>query len=101
MEKYHNDLQAKGSQAAKDLTTGELNFISDVLDDDSKNHHAWQYRRWIITHLTVPSEHELNFTEELIMNDLHNNSAWNHRYVVVVHDIGLTPSVFERVRLPR
>lgn len=29
--------------------SGELEFTADILDMDSKNYHAWQYRQWVLT----------------------------------------------------
>lgn len=26
----------------------ELEFIADILNQDAKNYHAWQYRQWVI-----------------------------------------------------
>lgn len=29
--------------------SGELEFIASILEMDSKNYHAWQYRQWVLT----------------------------------------------------
>lgn len=77
----------------------ELAFTDRVISDDSKNYHAWQHRRWAVTHFKMPADGELQYTEALIQQDVYNNSAWSHRFGVVTQDEGLTPSVLERVSL--
>ncbi|GAA42010.2 protein farnesyltransferase/ geranylgeranyltransferase type-1 subunit alpha [Clonorchis sinensis] len=74
----------------------ELDFTDTVISDDSKNYHAWQYRRWVVTYFGMPSAGELQYTDRLIQEDMYNNSAWNHRFVVVTKDEGLTPPVLQR-----
>ncbi|OON17980.1 protein prenyltransferase alpha subunit repeat-containing domain protein, partial [Opisthorchis viverrini] len=74
----------------------ELDFTDTVISDDSKNYHAWQYRRWVVTYFGMPSAGELQYTNRLIQEDMYNNSAWNHRFVVVTKDEGLTPPVLQR-----
>lgn len=32
-----------------DDPSSELEFTADILDMDSKNYHAWQYRQWVLT----------------------------------------------------
>lgn len=32
----------------EDFAMSELEYIAEVLDQDSKNYHAWSYRQWII-----------------------------------------------------
>lgn len=32
-----------------DDPSNELEFTADILDMDSKNYHAWQYRQWVLT----------------------------------------------------
>ncbi|RUS29725.1 hypothetical protein BC938DRAFT_480314 [Jimgerdemannia flammicorona] len=60
----------------------ELPFIAYILEEDSKNYHAWSYRQWVITRFDLWSG-ELPYLDELLIIDVRNNSAWNHRYFVV------------------
>lgn len=32
--------------------SSELEFTADILDMDTKNYHAWQYRQWVLTTFT-------------------------------------------------
>lgn len=36
------------STLAKKFFTLELEYIADVLDEDSKNYHAWSHRQWLV-----------------------------------------------------
>eukprot|EP00531_Pseudo-nitzschia_arenysensis_P018731 CAMPEP_0116129334 /NCGR_PEP_ID=MMETSP0329-20121206/7871_1 /TAXON_ID=697910 /ORGANISM="Pseudo-nitzschia arenysensis, Strain B593" /LENGTH=336 /DNA_ID=CAMNT_0003623599 /DNA_START=264 /DNA_END=1274 /DNA_ORIENTATION=- len=80
---YHRRalLEAHGASA---FLREELEYISNVLDEDSKNYHAWSYRQWIL--MTVDDEaawaEELEFASTLIRQDIRNNSAWNQRWFV-------------------
>ena len=31
-----------------DFVDSELDYIATVLEEDSKNYHAWSYRQWIV-----------------------------------------------------
>ncbi|VDO03917.1 unnamed protein product [Rodentolepis nana] len=73
----------------------ELDLIREILNDDSKNYHAWQYRRWLVDFFGVPVKDELRFTELMFLDDTLNNSAWNHRFYTVIEE-GLNDSVFDR-----
>jgi len=59
-----------------------LSFVEDILEEDSKNYHAWGHRQWVLK--TFSSwEGELDFTARLLRQDVRNNSAWNQRYFVL------------------
>ncbi|KAM3187217.1 hypothetical protein ACTXT7_002709 [Hymenolepis weldensis] len=73
----------------------ELDLIREILNDDSKNYHAWQYRRWLVDFFGVPVKDELRFTELMLLDDALNNSAWNHRFYTVMEE-ELTDNVFDR-----
>lgn len=74
----------------------DLDLIREILNDDSKNYHAWQYRRWLVNFFGVPLKDELRFTEAMLVEDGLNNSAWNHRFYTVMEE-GLDENVFDRV----
>jgi protein farnesyltransferase/geranylgeranyltransferase type-1 subunit alpha len=63
----------------------ELKFITDALNQDSKNYHTWSYRQWLLAEFNLPElwEGELDYVQGLLDEDLRNNSAWHHRYFVV------------------
>ncbi|KAM7538754.1 hypothetical protein Aperf_G00000052087 [Anoplocephala perfoliata] len=73
----------------------ELELIREIFADDSKNYHAWQYRRWLVDFFGIPVKDELKFTELMLLEDSLNNSAWNHRFYTVMEE-GLTDIVFDR-----
>ena len=43
----------------------ELQFTQQILNKDSKNYHAWQYRQWVIKKFGLWGE-ELEFIKELL-----------------------------------
>lgn len=59
----------------------ELPIMNAMLEQDSKNHHVWLYRRWVAEKFQLYTE-ELKYTQKLIDYDLRNNSAWSHRHFV-------------------
>ena len=60
-----------------------------VLQDDSKNYHAWQHRQWVVRNYSL-WQGELGYVDKLLLKDLRNNSAWNHRYFVVANTDGFS-----------
>ncbi|KAF2832137.1 farnesyltransferas-like protein [Ophiobolus disseminans] len=64
---------------------GEPEFISTMLEQDSKNYHVWSYRQWLVKRFDLFNKpEELEWTADMIETDVRNNSAWNHRYYLVV-----------------
>ncbi|KAH7560228.1 hypothetical protein BM1_03862 [Bipolaris maydis] len=64
---------------------GEPEFISSMLELDSKNYHVWSYRQWLVERFDMfDKPEELEWTHGMIEQDVRNNSAWNHRYYLVV-----------------
>jgi protein farnesyltransferase/geranylgeranyltransferase type-1 subunit alpha len=63
----------------------ELAFISQALQEDSKNYHTWSYRQWLLAHFNDDElwSGELEFVNSMLATDLRNNSAWHHRFFVV------------------
>jgi geranylgeranyl transferase type-2 subunit alpha len=81
-----------GAEAAHKLWSGELQLINKMLHADSRNFHAWGYRRVVvlqIERLTLLSESEGNqkslaesefeYTTKMIKTNLSNFSAWHNR----------------------
>lgn len=60
----------------------ELPFINEVLDEDSKNYHAWSYRQWVVSRFNL-WDHELEYTANMLIFDVRNNSAWNYRFFIL------------------
>ncbi|KAH3916148.1 hypothetical protein HBI56_037380 [Parastagonospora nodorum] len=74
----HTIIDALGS------VEGEPEFISTMLEQDSKNYHVWSYRQWLVKRFDLfDKPEELEWTAEMIEADVRNNSAWNHRYYLV------------------
>jgi protein farnesyltransferase/geranylgeranyltransferase type-1 subunit alpha len=53
-----------------------------MLENDSKNYHAWSYRQYLIERHGL-WEYEIVDVHRLILNDVRNNSAWNQRFFVI------------------
>ncbi|KAG4093914.1 farnesyltransferase [Neocallimastix lanati (nom. inval.)] len=62
----------------------ELQFIYDMLINDSKNYHAWNYREWIVVHFNLWKD-ELMFCDTMLRDDDRNNAAWNYRYFIITN----------------
>lgn len=60
----------------------EVAFTSEMLDEDSKNYHAWSHRAWAIQQEPALAYAEFEVTAQLLAEDVRNNSAWSHRWVV-------------------
>lgn len=70
----------------KDLKE-ELNFITEVIQDNPKNYQVWQHRRCIVDFLKDPSD-ELAFTRSILRSDSKNYHAWQYRqYIVKNYDL--------------
>jgi len=59
----------------------ELAMVEKMLDRDSRNFHAWNYRRYVLASHPVPKtvEDELAYTEKKIQANFSNFSAWHQR----------------------
>lgn len=57
----------------------EMDFINRMIENDSKNYHAWSYRQWVIQKYQL-WDFEWVDVARLIAEDVRNNSAWNQRY---------------------
>ncbi|WWC62865.1 uncharacterized protein I303_105463 [Kwoniella dejecticola CBS 10117] len=60
---------------------GELKLVEKMLDADSRNFHAWDYRRYVLASLPVqrPLTDELKYTQSKIESNFSNFSAWHCR----------------------
>lgn len=72
------------AQTALQLWQGELALDGKMLALDSRNFHAWDYRRKIVGELERLSnksmvEHEFEYTTKMIQSNLSNFSAWHNR----------------------
>jgi geranylgeranyl transferase type-2 subunit alpha len=84
-----------GSEAARKLWSGELQLINKMLHADSRNFHAWSYRRFVVSQIErlTPApldattgeasqslaEAEFEYTTKMIKTNLSNFSAWHNR----------------------
>jgi geranylgeranyl transferase type-2 subunit alpha len=81
-----------GADAAHKLWSGELQLINKMLHADSRNFHAWGYRRVVVSQIerlatsletegTQKSltESEFEYTTKMIKTNLSNFSAWHNR----------------------
>lgn len=82
-----------GADAAHKLWSGELQLVNKMLHADSRNFHAWSYRRIVVSKIerlgsttkdTVdasPSlaQPEFDYTTKMIKTNLSNFSAWHNR----------------------
>jgi geranylgeranyl transferase type-2 subunit alpha len=82
-----------GADAARKLWAGELQLINKMLHADSRNFHAWGYRRFVVSQierlgsstseLTDASlslaQSEFDYTTKMIKTNLSNFSAWHNR----------------------
>ncbi|RDA86625.1 hypothetical protein CP532_1055 [Ophiocordyceps camponoti-leonardi (nom. inval.)] len=71
---------------ARAIWDKELLLISKLLFRDSRNFHAWAFRRHVVARLESTDlqgssmiEPEFDFTTRMIRRDLSNFSAWHHR----------------------
>lgn len=76
---------------AHKLWSGELILVGKMLNADSRNFHAWGYRRFVVAHLERLSpeasdalvESEFEYTTKMIKTNLSNFSAWHYRGQVI------------------
>jgi len=80
-----------GAEAAHKLWTGEMQLINKMLHADSRNFHAWSYRRIAVSQIDrlaqfatdaqarSLAESEFEYTTKMIKSNLSNFSAWHNR----------------------
>lgn len=83
---------SKASRQHRQFVVDRLNsaeredeFFREVMEEDSKNFHAWTFRQWLIKRFDLWNA-ELPFVEELLDEDIRNNSAWNQRFYVLTNN---------------
>lgn len=61
----------------------EYPIINAMLESDTKNHHVWSYRKWLVEKFKLFDDaKETQFIDNCLLLDLRNNSAWTHRFFV-------------------
>jgi geranylgeranyl transferase type-2 subunit alpha len=85
----------QGADVGRQLWSGELLLVNKMLGADSRNFHAWSYRRFVtaqIERLTPRTEgeaprsmteSEFEYTSSMIKSNLSNFSAWHHRSKII------------------
>jgi geranylgeranyl transferase type-2 subunit alpha len=80
-----------GADAGRKLWAGELQLVNKMLHADSRNFHAWSYRRVVVeqverlatsaqeTPAKSLTESEFDYTTKMIKTNLSNFSAWHNR----------------------
>jgi len=80
-----------GVNAGRKLWSGELQLVNKMLHADSRNFHAWSYRRIVVSQFERLSaaeegktpqtltESEFDYTTKMIKTNLSNFSAWHNR----------------------
>ncbi|TRM57599.1 hypothetical protein BD626DRAFT_514411 [Schizophyllum amplum] len=78
----------------QDYWNKELYLAERMLDADSRNFHAWNYRRYALENMPVsrPTMNEMDYTMQKIKSNFSNFSAWHHRSKVL-------PSLWESGQL--
>ncbi|THG23185.1 hypothetical protein TEA_018357 [Camellia sinensis var. sinensis] len=63
----------------------ELLLLGVFVKKDSRNFHAWNYRRFVAALKNRSDEEELHFTTDLINENFSNYSSWHNRSVILSH----------------
>lgn len=76
---YREYLEVPDSKA---FYVNERNLCAIVIEDDSKNFHAWSHLKWTVSRGSqfFDAADLLAFTASRITEDVRNNSAWGFRY---------------------
>jgi geranylgeranyl transferase type-2 subunit alpha len=84
-----------GTEAGRDLWSGELQLVNKMLNSDNRNFHAWSYRRIVVSRIErlgiaaegqttqTLTEPEFNYTTKMIKTNLSNFSAWHNRSTLI------------------
>lgn len=81
---------SKSPTQIQSLADSELEFMTEMFNEDAKNYHVWSYRQYLVRKLGLFNERELQSIEALLRQDVRNNSAWSHRFFVVFSDPSYT-----------
>ncbi|XP_072126109.1 geranylgeranyl transferase type-2 subunit alpha isoform X2 [Mobula birostris] len=57
----------------------ELELCAQCLQQDERNFHCWDYRRFVALRGAIPPNQELDFTHKLIGSNFSNYSSWHYR----------------------
>ncbi|CAJ2507465.1 Uu.00g086510.m01.CDS01 [Anthostomella pinea] len=69
------------------LAASERAFLTQMLEQDTKNYHVWSYRQYLVRKLGAFGDPaELRSIEALVDEDVRNNSAWSHRFFLAFSD---------------
>ncbi|KAL7625298.1 Rab geranylgeranyltransferase [Parahypoxylon ruwenzoriense] len=75
---------------ARKIWEAELDLVSKLLNQDQRNFHGWNYRRFVVTTLESSelvgksmAEDEFAYTTRMIESNLSNFSAWHNRSLLI------------------
>lgn len=80
-----------GAEPGRNMWSGELQLVNKMLHADSRNFHAWGYRRFVVAQLErlaaaaggassgSLAESEFDYTTKMVKTNLSNFSAWHNR----------------------
>lgn len=75
---------AENNEEVRKFALSELEFLKEMLDQDTKNYHVWSYRQYLVRKLGMfDMAEEMQIIETMILEDIRNNSAWCHRFFLV------------------
>lgn len=84
-----------GAETGRQLWAGELQLVNKMLSADSRNFHAWGYRRFVTTQIERLAPHtegkapksfteaEFEYTSSMVKSNLSNFSAWHYRSKII------------------
>ncbi|KAI0011069.1 protein prenylyltransferase [Xylariaceae sp. FL0662B] len=85
----HHYPSIAGSSPADDiaaLAERERDFLTRMLELDTKNYHVWCYRQYLVRKLGMWGDAERHSVDAMLRDDVCNNSAWSHRFFLVFSD---------------
>lgn len=94
IELLKENAKNEGGANEKTVLKKENVILKLMLEEDSKNHHVWGYKSWLMNFLKLDLEDlnlELAYSDFLITEDVLNNSAWCFRYNIVMKLVNIGP----------
>ncbi|OBA25776.1 protein prenylyltransferase [Hanseniaspora valbyensis NRRL Y-1626] len=86
----------------KVLLKNENIILKLMIEEDSKNHHVWGYKSWLMNFLKLDLEDlnlELEYSDFLLREDVLNNSAWAFRYNILTKIIKIADNESDKIEI--